>query len=120
MKSKSGLMTTYFYSMSLVIILFFLLGYLLINDKVNKFYKESVETRSRAIESQKALIKNRVEKVVDYIHYKKSLAEERLREEVKNRTYEAHQMATFIYEQNSGKPLAEIKTLIHDALYAVS
>ena len=113
-------MTTYFYGMSLVIILFFLLGYLLINDEVNKFHKESVETRSRAIESQKALIKNRVEKVVDYIHYKKSLAEERLREEVKNRTYEAHQMATFIYEQNSGKPLAEIKTLIHDALYAVS
>ncbi len=121
MKHKAGLITTYLFSMSLIIILFFLLiGYLLINDEFKKFRKESAETRVRAIESQKALIKNEVERIVDYINYKKSLAEARLRQEVKSRAREAHQIASFIYEQNSDKPLDEIKTLIHDALYAVS
>ena len=121
MKSKPGLITTYLYSMSLTIILFFLLvGYLLINDEFKKFHKESTETRIHAIESQKTLIKNEVDKLVDYIHYKKSLAEERVRNEVKNRTYEAHQMATHIYKQNSDKPINVIETMIHDALYAIS
>ena len=121
MKSKPGLITTYLYSMSLTIILFFLLvGYLLINDEFNKFHKESAETRTLAIESQKSLIKNEVEKLVDYIHYKKSLAEERVRNEVKNRAYEAHQMATYIYKQNSDKPLSVIETMVHDALFAIS
>ncbi len=121
MKSKPGLITSYLYSMSLTIILFFLLvGYLLINDEFSKFHKESAETRIHAIESQKILIKNEVDKLVDYIHYKKSLAEERLRKEVKNRTYEALQMATYIYKQNSEKPINVIETMIHDALYAIS
>ena len=121
MKNKPGLITTYLYSMSLIIILFFLLvGYLLINDEFKKFHKESAETRTSAIESQKTLIKNEVEKLVDYVHYKKSLAEERLRKEVKNRAYEAHQMATYIYKQNSDKPLNIIETMIHDALFAIS
>ncbi|MEA3333935.1 MAG: cache domain-containing protein [Pseudomonadota bacterium] len=121
MKNKPSLTTTYLYSMSLTIILFFLLvGYLLVNDEFKNFHKESAETRTHAIESQKTLIKKEVEKLVDYIHYKKSLAEERVRKKVKNRAYEAHQMATYIYKQNSDKPLNVIKTMIHDALFAIS
>ena len=121
MKKKPGLITTYLYSMSFIIILFFLLvGYLLINDEFKKFHQESAETRTNAIESQKKLLKDEVDQIVEYIHYQKSLAQERLRQGVKNRAYEAHQMATFIYKQNRNRPPTEIQTLIHDALYAIS
>lgn len=121
MKNRPSLIATYLYSMSTIIILFFLVvGYILINDEFKNFRRQSSETRIKAIESQTALIKDEVEKIVDYIHYQKSLARERLQQEVKARTNEAHQMASFIYKQNRDKTKSEIQALIHDTLFAIS
>ncbi|MBN2808777.1 MAG: cache domain-containing protein [Deltaproteobacteria bacterium] len=121
MKNKPGLVTSYLYSISSIIILFFLLtGFLLIRDEFSNFHRESRSTRTCALETRKSMLKNEVEKIVDYINYQKSLAEKRLRETVKNRALEARRMATFIYEQNRRKPRSEIRRLIHDALYGVA
>jgi len=121
MKRSSGLVSSYLYSMVSVIILFFLIiGALLISDEFKKFHRESEITRSRAIAEQRELIKNEVKQLIDYINYKKSLAEKRLRSQVKNRTYEALQVADFIYRKNRDLPASKIAELIHDALYAIS
>ena len=121
MKRKPGLMSSYLYSMTSIIVIFFLIiGALLISDEFKKFHQESKIIRNQAISEQRELIKNEVEQVVDYINYKKSLAEKRLRNLVKNRTDEALQIANFIYRKNQGRPVNEIARLIHDALYAIS
>ncbi len=121
MKRKPGLISSYLYSMAFIIILFFLIiGALLISDEFKKFQQESKVTRIRAITEQRELIKNEVEQIVDYINYKKSLAEKRLRNLVKTRTYEALQIAGFIYKKNQALPASKIAGLIHDALYAIS
>ncbi|MCK5682366.1 cache domain-containing protein [bacterium] len=121
MKRKPGLITTYLYSMALIIVLFFILvSSLLISDEFKKFNQESSSTRSQAIEKQRALIKSEVTQVVNYINYHKSQATKRLRNQVKNRTEEAHLIADFIYQKNQAKPESEIAKLIHDALYAIS
>ena len=120
-KRRPGLVSSYLYSMASVIIIFFLIiGTLLISDELKKFNRESEITRSRAIAEQRELIKSEVEQIIDYINYKKSLAEKRLRNLVKNRTYEALQVADFIYRKNRDQPASKIAELIHDALYAIS
>jgi PAS domain S-box-containing protein len=105
---------------SIIILFFLIIGTMLISDEIKKFHRESETARSRAIAEQRELIKNEVEQVVDYINYKKSLAEKRLRNQVRNRTYEALQVADFIYQKNRSQPADKIAGLIHDALYAIS
>ncbi len=122
MERHYTIVKTYLYSMICMVILFVsIAGYLWISKEYKEFRNDSKKARKAHIESRKTLIKTEVDKVIDYVQYKKSIAEKRLRDEVKARTDEAIQMVSYIYEQNRGKKsLDEIKQLIHDALYAVA
>ena len=86
----------------------------------HNFRVEADESRTIYINDQKALIKNEVEKVVEYIEYMKSLTEERLKKNIKTRTNEAIAIASNIYNENRDiKSRADIEKMIKDALRPV-
>jgi PAS domain S-box-containing protein len=84
-------------------------------------FQSRTETMRRDhVESQMALVRGEVEKVVDYILYEKSRTEQRLKEEIRNRVHEAHAIATNIYSEHSGDYADdEIRKMIKDALRPV-
>ncbi len=106
---------------SLYLILTCTLIYLWINEELKNARAQINDIRDTYIESQKEILKNQVEQAVNYIQYKKSLAEQRVKKDVKTRTYEAYETAFHIYNKyKTDKAPSEIKKLVHDALYAAS
>ena len=93
-KSIAG---TYFISTFIILLLLFgSLGYFWIYQEQKQFRDESSKLRSDFIESQRRFIKNEVEKAVEYIAYKKSKTDKRVRQQIKSRVYEAHALATHV------------------------
>jgi len=94
-----------------------IIGYLWISSEYTRFRQKSQQIRSDFIASRKALIKGEVLSAVDFIDYKRSQTEQRLRQDIKKRTYEAHAIATNIHSQFKGqKRPDEIAELIKEAL----
>ncbi|NWH04643.1 cache domain-containing protein [Desulfobacter latus] len=92
----------------------------MIIKEYQNFRVEADESRTIYIDEQKALIKNEVEKVIEYIEYMKSLTEERLERNMKNRTNEAIAIASNIYNENRDiKTRTDIEKMIKDALRPV-
>lgn len=91
--------------------LFASLGYFWIYQEQKKFRAESSKLKSDFIESQRRFIKNEVEKAVEYITYKKSKTDKRVRQQIKSRVYEAHALAAHIY--NLYKDNHSTKELTH-------
>ncbi|MFH2122405.1 MAG: cache domain-containing protein [Pseudomonadota bacterium] len=105
----------------LSVLLIFAFGSLWIYEKVKETQGQYSSIREEYIAEQKDAIKSQVDHAIAYIQQKKSLAETQLRTSVKSRTEEAFQTALYIYEHNrQSKPLAEIKQMVHDALYSAS
>jgi PAS domain S-box-containing protein len=81
------------------------------------FQSRTQRMRRDHVESQMALVRGEVQKAVDYVLYEKSLTEDRLREQIRNRVYEAHAVATNIYREHGGNETDEdIRKMIKDAL----
>jgi len=122
MKNRLSLITTYQYSIIFFIILLICFtGYVGIKNEFNNHASESLKIRQDYINNRKFLIRNEVSKVIAYIQHKKSQAEDRLKQDVKSRTYEAYQIAEHIYDNNKNtKSLQEIKQMIQDALHAAA
>jgi PAS domain S-box-containing protein len=92
-------------------------GYLWISEEYTSFREEAASIRQNYLESQKSLVRNEVMKVVDYVEYMRSLREKRLKDSIRERVYEAHSIASNIYQENRGnKSNAEIADMIRDAL----
>jgi PAS domain S-box-containing protein len=95
-------------------------GYTWINTEFRQFGEDAQEMRKEYIESQKLLVKNEVQRVIDYVDYMRSRIDRRLREMLKERVYEAHAIATNIYRQYRGqKSEGDMKRLIKEALRPV-
>ncbi|CAB1081372.1 diguanylate cyclase/phosphodiesterase (GGDEF & EAL domains) with PAS/PAC sensor(s) [Olavius algarvensis Delta 1 endosymbiont] len=118
MKKKYGITETFLYSMILLtIVSVVLVGCYWIMNEYDRFKKEEVSLREEYIEAQKALIKHETQQVIDYVQFKISQAETRLKQIIQNRTREAHAVATNLYNQHRGtKTPAELKKIIKDAL----
>jgi two-component system cell cycle sensor histidine kinase/response regulator CckA len=118
MNTKYGITKTFLYSM--VILAFIsvgLVGYFWIINEYERFKEEEVTLRVDYVKTQENLIKNETDKVIDYIEYKKSQAETRLKQNIRNRTNEAHDIATNLYNQHRAtKNPDELKKIIKDAL----
>ena len=81
------------------------------------FQQEAEVTRQSFEKSQKELIREQVTGVAEYINYRKSQTEMVLRKTVRDRVYEAHRVASHIFQVNSRtKSPQEIQQLIKDAL----
>jgi hypothetical protein len=80
MKTKYSITETFLYAM--VILTFIsvgLVGYFWITYEYKRFKKEKITLKEEYFAAQKQLIKNETKKVIDYIAFKRSQAEERLR-----------------------------------------
>ena len=91
---------------------------LLLYVEKNITLKKDLETlKTEYLEKNRLIIKNEVDKIYDYITYRKSLSEKELKEDIKNRVDEAHRLMTFIYEKYKDKETKEqITTRIKDSL----
>lgn len=79
--------------------------------------KHNIELlRTDIIERQRTLSKNQVQQAVMQVEYEKNRAIDTLKKTIRDRTYEAHAIATSIYQQNSDKPKEQVTKLITDAL----
>jgi PAS domain S-box-containing protein len=94
-----------------------IIGYLWVSNEFRRFEEDSETMRRRYIDSQKALIKDEIEKVIDYIQYSRSKTDELLKRLLKERVYEAHSIATNLYQKYRGvRSERELKRLIKEAL----
>lgn len=95
-----------------IIITFFL--YL---DKQNELEKEKFSIKNEFIKNNKETAKQEIENLYNFILNSQEKTEEKLKENIKNRVYEAHSIATKIYNENKNlKSKDEIKKMIKDAL----
>jgi two-component system cell cycle sensor histidine kinase/response regulator CckA len=119
-KSKSNKSIIRIFLLSLLFISFMstaVIGYLWVSNEFQRFEEDSETMRREYIDSQKALIKDEIEKVIDYIQYSRSKTDELLRQLLKERVYEAHSIATNLYRKYySVKNERELKRLIKEAL----
>ena len=117
MGTNNSLVKTIFIGMiSIAVISILLLGILMIHNDYSNFNGVSKELRDEFMESQKAIIKNEVDKAVDYIEYMKSRNKEGLKDNLKSKVDQAYDIAMNIYNENKGRDLKEIKKLVKDAL----
>jgi len=118
MKTKYGITETFLYSMViLTVISVALVGYFWIMNEYERFKKEEITLREKYVESQKSLIKHETGQVIDYVGFKISQAENRLKQTIRNRTHEAYDIAINLYNQHrTTKNPAELKKIITDAL----
>jgi PAS domain S-box-containing protein len=86
-------------------------------SEYHRFRTESENLRIIYTEDQRKLVKNEVEKVIEYIEYNRSLSQDRIKYDLKLRVDEAWEIANNIYIENRGiKSEVEIRKMISDAL----
>ena len=115
---KMGVLWVLFFGFALMTAVIVLgIGYFVLTRDHQRFELEANRLRAEYTKSQKQLIKNEVDKVVDFIQYNYWKTEERLRTSIKERTYEAYAIATNLYNEHSGGEAGkQIRTFILDAL----
>ncbi len=102
-----------------IVFIFFLsilITNLLVIENKNRLIKEVSTLETQYITSQKKLVKNEVTRVYDYILYQKQMSESNLKENLKQRVYEAHNIALNIYNENKEKDKTVILKMVQDAL----
>ena len=81
-------------------------------------YKQDVrQDEKQYMERQKELISGQVRYAIDFIGYMKSQAESRAQNTIRDRVYEAHSIATNLYEKyRDSKSLDELKAIVRETL----
>ncbi len=96
-------------------------GWLWHSHEHARFDEEVRLLTDRYFESRKARIRNEVDRVIDYIAFKRTTTEKRLRQTIRMRVQGAHSIAESLYRANSPlKSDDEIKALIRRVLRAGS
>jgi len=99
-----------------IFLLSILITYLFIIENKNKLTQDIKNLEKEFFQSQKNLVKNEVDRMYNYILYQKQLSETNLKNQLKQRVYEAHKIATNIYNENKTKDKKTILKMIQDAL----
>jgi signal transduction histidine kinase len=117
-KHKLSLASVFLFTLIFLSFLSFgTIGILWIRSEYIQFKRISTTYESEYINSQKAILKGEVERVIDFINYMRTQTEKRLRQNVKDRTHEAYHIAMNIYEQNKASfNKSVIEKMIKDAL----
>ena len=114
-RSLVGLLTISIIGLSFITVLLF--GVFSAARQSKRFSEESENLRISFTEAQKKLVKNEVDKAIEYIEYNRSLSLDKIKLGLKTRVDEAWAIANNIYEENKrNKSDAEIKKMIKDAL----
>jgi len=103
---------------SAIIIVFFavLVGYFYYSS-IKTFNEENEKIKKSYMDLQKNLVKTRVDQAYSFVESIRRASENRLKDTLKERVLEAHNVALFIYEKYKDKePEASVKSRIKDAL----
>jgi signal transduction histidine kinase len=100
-----------------IIVLFsFITTYLVLNNSMEKHEQNIKNIKSEFIANQKIIIKQEVLRTIKQINYQKSIAEEKLKEDIKSRVNNVSNVIDNIYKENKSKSKEEITQLIKDAI----
>ena len=118
MKARYGITETFLFSMVILAVLSVaLVGSFWIFNEYDRFKNEEKTLRQEYFDAQKNLIKHETEQVINYIDFKISQAETRLKRIIRDRTNEAYNIAINLYNQHrTTRSTDEIKKIITDAL----
>ncbi len=112
MKTKYSITKTFLYSMViLAVISIGLVGYFWITNEYERFQKEKIALKEKYFTSQKNLIKNETENVIDYIAFKKSQVEERIKGLQRAGVIPSAQYRDDLIDQIKSEILARIETI---------
>ncbi len=110
----------FFSSLIVIFTLSLTLGIVFVVNKNAEFDKNVKALEEYFTDEQLQLIKSRVDEVIEYLQYNKSQTEKVLREDIKERVYEAHAIASNLYiNHKNTKTTEELKGLIKDALRTI-
>ena len=116
-KRKAHQITSVFFygTIAIVTLVVIIACYLWVYSEYRNYSKESENLREEYLKREKALVKRETEQAVDYINFIRNKTRRELREMLKQRVYEAHDMAFHIYNKYNGKkPKKEIEQLIKE------
>ena len=109
--------TIFVYQVIISLVTVVSLGFLWMMSERSRILQEERVLRAAYIEERKELLKREVDRAVGFVRYMQSLTEKRLKENVKNRVYEAHAIADNLYRQHKkSKSKEEIIKIVKDAL----
>ncbi len=121
-RNKEIKITNFFLTQTVVVIssMCIIAAFFWINGKYKSMQSELDRVQVEYVHSQKELIKRETQHAINDINYSIKRADQTLRNKIKFRVYQAHRIASNIYNENVGKKTnAEIKKLIKDALRPV-
>ena len=117
---KRHLSISHTFSLSMILILIvstLVPGYLWIRSELKKHHRDTVAMKAEYISLQRSKLKREVQQVIDFILYKRSQTEGRLKADIKNRVYEAHAIASRLYELNKDSLSSNaLKRVVAEAL----
>ncbi len=118
MKAARSLHRTFLYSLFAVVLLCVgLIGYMWISYEIRQFNEESRQLRDAFTETQKAMVRNEVEHVINYIDHQRNRTEKKLKDTIRSRVYEAVAIADNLYAvYKDRKSEDEIAATIREAL----
>ncbi|MFH1983147.1 MAG: cache domain-containing protein [Pseudomonadota bacterium] len=118
MANKRSISTTFLFNLLLVTVISIgLLGCLWTWQQYVGFGRESTQLREMMLTNYKNLLKTQVQRSVDYIEYRKSLTEARLRDSIQARVAEAYDIAINHYETcRDCKSPQDIQSTIKESL----
>ena len=104
----------------IIVIIFAILINVIIISNNQATLKANIKTlRQDFIKTEKELVKSQVKQLVQQINYEKNSTRALLKQDIKARVYQAHRIATTIYEANKHKPEVQVTKLITDALRSI-
>lgn len=118
MKFFVSLRSTFNWSMIIITILSIgMVGSFWVVQEYIGFSAELTKQKDDYIDAKKTEIKVEVDRVIDYIEYKRATTEQQLKDSIQTRVYEAVAIAKGIYNSNRGeKSDIEIQKMIKEAL----
>lgn len=90
-------------------------------DRFKKFERETVALRESYIQEQERLIQHELSAVIDYMEFNRSQIEERVKEVLRGRVYNAWDIADNIYKKYNGRlPEEEMQALVREAIRPIT
>jgi len=118
MKFLNSLQRTLIWNMIVIAVLSVgLVGSLLLVQEYGKFEAQSQRLKEEYLAGQRRLVKEEVDRVIDYIQYQRSTIETTLKNQVREQVNRAHAIADHLHRQYRGsRSDDEIKAMIREAL----
>ena len=117
-KNKHSIAGVYFVSMvAITIISLLIIGYFWIRNEYLRFNEDKLKLRKNYIDTKKLIVREKMADILDFIDYKKKMANDEFRKRIKERVYIADSIMWNIYRKAKGKVSEDkLKMMISESL----